>query len=146
MFLQRLANHDLLDTRLEMQRLQQHLNQLLFSDESSRSHEFPPINVWTSENEAIVRAELPGIEAADVEISLVNDTLTLRGSRNPDAMSSGEACHRQERGCGQFTRSLQLPFRVEADKVEARFANGVLQIVMPRAESEKARKISVKYE
>ena len=146
MLFQRLADHDLFSSRQEMRRLQQHLNRLLFSGESFTSKEFPPINVWTSDNEAIVRAELPGIEPDDVDISLVNDTLTIRGSRNPDAINNGQTCHRQERGHGQFTRSLQLPFAVNADAVQARFANGVLQITLPRAESDKARKISVKYE
>lgn len=146
MLLHRIADNELLDSRREMQRLQQHLNRLLLSGESFASQEFPPINVWTSEDEAIVRAELPGIEPADIDISLVNDTLTIKGCRNKEAEKEGETCHRQERGYGQFARSLQLPFRVESDKVEARFADGVLEISLPRAESDKARKISVKHE
>jgi HSP20 family protein len=146
MFLQRIADHDLFSANREMQRLQQHLNRLLFAGDSFTAQEFPPINVWTSDNEAIVRAELPGIEPGDVDISLVNDTLTIRGSRNPDAVTNGETCHRQERGCGQFTRTLQLPFTVNADQVQARFCSGVLQINLPRSEAEKARKIAVKHE
>jgi HSP20 family protein len=146
MFLQRIADHDLLRPHTELQRLQQHLNRLLFSEDSFTAREFPPINVWTTDNEAIVRAELPGIEPGDVDISLIHDTLTIRGSRNPEAMKEGETCHRQERGFGQFTRSLQLPFAVEAEHVQAQFSNGILQITLPRAESDKARKITVKYE
>jgi len=126
-----------------MQRLQHKLNRLLSASASSSPPEYPPINVWTSSTGAIVRAEIPGMAADDVEISLVHDTLTIRGSRNPEQLKEGESCHRQERGFGQFTRTLQLPFGVEADEVQARFTNGVLQITLPRAEAEKPRKISV---
>lgn len=143
MLLQRRTDNDFLGSLRDMQRLQNSLNRLLSGDVPSQATDFPPINVWTSATGAIVRAEIPGIAAEDVQISLVNDTLTIRGSRNPEALNEGEARHRQERGHGQFTRSLQLPFGVEADQVQAKFTNGVLQITLPRAEAEKPRKISV---
>lgn len=143
MLFQRVSDNDLFASMREMQRLQSSLNRLLSHPATNRAAEFPPINVWTSENGAIVRAEIPGVAADDVEISLVNDTLTLRGSRKTEELSEGESRHRQERGYGQFTRSLQLPFGVEAEKVQAKFTNGVLQITLPRAEAEKPRKISV---
>ncbi|MBX9771589.1 MAG: Hsp20/alpha crystallin family protein, partial [Candidatus Obscuribacterales bacterium] len=88
-------------------------------------------------------AEVPGISPEDVDISLLNDTLTIRGSRKPDSLKEGESRHRHERGYGQFTRSLQLPFGVNSEQVQAHVANGVLQITLPRAEAEKPRKISV---
>jgi HSP20 family protein len=144
MLIQRHADNDLFGSLREMQRLQNSMNRLLSGDAPlAASSEFPLINVWTSENGAIVRAEIPGVAPEDVDISLVNDTLTLRGSRNPDELNEGESRHRQERGYGQFTRSLRLPFGVEADHVQAKFSNGVLQITLPRAEAEKPRRISV---
>lgn len=144
MLFQRYADNDLFGSLRDMQRLQNSLNRLLTASVPlEASAEFPPINVWTSENGAIVRAEIPGVAPEDVDISLVNDTLTLRGSRNPEELKEGESRHRQERGYGQFARSLQLPFGVEADHVQARFSNGVLQITLPRAEAEKPRRISV---
>jgi|LakMenEpi03Aug12_release.lakeMendotaPanAssembly.Ray.scaffolds.fasta_scaffold752515_1 HSP20 family protein len=143
MLFQRVSDNDLFASMREMQRLQSSLNRLLSQSAANRATEFPPINVWTSENGAIVRAEIPGVSADDVEISLVNDTLTLRGSRKAEELNEGESRHRQERAFGHFTRSLQLPFGVEADKVQAKFTNGVLQITLPRAEAEKPRKISV---
>ncbi len=144
MLFQKLTDNDLFGSVRDMQRLQNSLNRLL-SDRIpvEASAEFPPLNVWTSENGVIVRAEIPGVAPEDVDISLVNDTLTLRGSRNPDELKEGESRHRQERGYGLFTRSLQLPFGVEADHVQARFSNGVLQITLPRSEAEKPRRISV---
>lgn len=143
MLFQRLAGNDLFSSLREMQRLQDSLNRVLSAGGANQPKEFPLVNVWTSENGAIVRAEVPGIAPEDVDISLVHDTLTIRGSRTPEEVKEGESRHRQERGYGQFTRSLQLPFGVEADKVEAKFADGVLQITLPRAEAEKPRRISV---
>ncbi len=143
MLLQRFADTDLFSSLRDMQRLQQQLSRLLSTEGSPSTQEFPPINLWASENGAIVRTEIPGIDPNDVEISLVNDTLTIRGSRNPESLQEDQRCHRKERGHGQFTRSLQLPFGVEADKVQARFCNGVLQITLPRAEADKPRKIGV---
>lgn len=143
MLLQRLTDNDLFSSMRDMQRLQNSLNRLLSASVPVQQAEFPAVNVWTSENGAVVRAEIPGVAPEDVDISLVNDTLTLRGSRNPEELKEGESRHRQERGYGQFTRSLQLPFGVNADRVQAKFRNGVLQITLPRAEAEKPRRISV---
>ena len=142
MLLQRIADNDLFGSLRDMQRVQSSLNRLLSSGIPTQA-EFPLINVWTSENAAIVRAELPGMAKEDVEISLVKDTLTLKGSRACDELKEGESRLRQERGYGRFTRSLQLPFSVEGDKVQAKFANGVLQVTLPRAEAEKPRRIAV---
>jgi len=144
MLIQRLADNDLFGSLRDMHRLQNSLNRLLSTSVPIEAPaEFPLINVWTSENGVIVRAEIPGIAPDDVDISLVNDTLTIRGFRNPEELQEGESRHRQERGFGQFSRSLQLPFGVEADHVQAKFSNGVLQITLPRSEAERPRRISV---
>lgn len=146
MLLQRIADNDLFGSLRDMQRVQSSLNRLLPSGVSNQPAEFPLIDVWTSANGAIVRAELPGVAPEDVDISLVKDTLTLRGSRNREELKEGESRHRQERGYGQFTRSLHLPFSIEGDSVQAKFQNGVLQITLPRAEAEKPRRITVSSE
>jgi len=143
MLFQRLADNDLVSSLRDMQRLQDSLNRMLSASAANNATDFPPINVWTSESGAIVRAEVPGIAPEDVDISLVHDTLTIRGSRKPEDLKEGESRHRHERGYGEFTRSLQLPFGVEADNVQAKFSNGVLQITLPRAEAEKPRRINV---
>ncbi|SRR5579875_486877 len=146
MLLQKFVENDVLSSLRDMQRLQQQLNRLLSAGGWPAAEEFPPVNVWASENGAVVRSEIPGIEPSDVEISLVNNTLTIKGSRKAEELKNGQRCHRQERGYGEFTRSLQLPFGVDADNVQARFSNGVLQITLPRAEADKPRKIGVKAE
>lgn len=143
MLLRRVAENDVFGSLRDMQRLQDSLNRLLSVSASNQVTEFPMVNVWTSDSGAIVRAEVPGIDPEDVEISLVHDTLTVRGVRKQEELKEGETRHRRERGHGQFTRSFQLPFGVEADQVQAKFANGVLQITLPRAEAEKPRRISV---
>lgn len=142
MLFQRFADNDLFGSLRDMQRLQDSLNRTLSASAANNAPEFPPINVWTSESGALVRAEIPGIAPEDVDISLMHDTLTIRGSRQAEDLK-GASRHRHERGHGQFTRSLQLPFGVDADKVQAKFSNGVLQITLPRAEAEKPRRITV---
>jgi len=105
---------------------------------------FPAMNVWTNQEGAVLTAELPGVNPEDIDISVVGETLTLTGSRQPEELKEGEKYHRRERGYGKFTRTFQLPFPVEADKVEAMFDKGILHISLPRAEADKPRKISVK--
>jgi len=99
--------------------------------------------VWTDQDGAVVTAELPGINPADIDISVQNDTLTLRGKREPDEVREGETYHRRERGSGSFTRLFQLPFQVESNRVEASYAKGILSITLPRAEADKPQKIAI---
>jgi HSP20 family protein len=92
----------------------------------------------------VVTAELPGFNPDDVEVSVVQNTLTLRGSRTPEELKQGETYHRRERWNGKFVRTLELPFEVDHDKVEAQFRNGVLSIRLPRAPQNLPKKITVK--
>ncbi|HLX64031.1 MAG TPA: Hsp20/alpha crystallin family protein [Planctomycetota bacterium] len=116
----------------------------LFASASGTVHEFPALNVWANENGAIARAELPGIGPEALDISVLNDTLTLKGSRTGEELSQDDRWLRRERLHGEFSRSLRLPFRVNGDAVKADFKNGVLSVTLPRAESDKPRKITVK--
>lgn len=118
----------------------------LFSGFTGAVHEFPALNVWNDENDAIVTAELPGIDAVDLDITVVGDTMTLRGTRQPPEMKEGESIHRQERVQGAFSRSLTLPFRIDNRNVTARMHRGVLTITLPKAEEDKAKKIAIKAE
>jgi HSP20 family protein len=127
-----------------MERIQNQLNRIFDGYTAWRStSEFPPINVWISEESVMITAEMPGLSAEDIEVSVVNDTLTIKGSRKAEASSEEESLVRQERVFGQFSRSLQLPFRIESDAVNAKFSKGVLHLTLPRAQSDKPRKISV---
>jgi HSP20 family protein len=106
--------------------------------------EFPAVNAWSDGNEAVVTTELPGVDPAAVDISVVGRTLTLRGTRTPEEAGDGGSYHRRERWYGDFIRTIELPFSVESARVEAAFSKGVLTITLPRAEAEKPRKIAVK--
>jgi HSP20 family protein len=105
---------------------------------------YPAMNVWTSEDSAVVTAELPGCNADNLDISVVNETLTVAGSRAPEELEEGATYHRRERSCGGFSRTFQLPFQVDAGQVEATFQNGILQVTLPRAEADKPKKIAIK--
>ncbi len=131
----------------EMERLRREMNELFETlDRGPRMNPattYPAMNVWTNPDGAIVTAELPGVNPEELEISVQGDTLTLRGTRNPEPLNEGEAYHRRERGSGRFQRAFQLPFSVDASKVEASYELGVLSIALPRAESDKPKKIQV---
>jgi HSP20 family protein len=107
---------------------------------------YPAVNIWESADQVFVEAELPGLKLDDLEIYVTGgNQLTLKGERKQVTPEKG-VWHRQERGFGSFVRTLTLPFPVNADKVDARFENGVLLIKLAKHESAKPRKIAVKGE
>ena len=131
----------------EMDRLWREMNQLYNTNYSGRfrpAPSFPAMNVWTAEAGLVVTAEIPGANIDDLDISVVNDTLTLSGQREPEEVGEDVRYHRRERGYGKFTRTIQLPYPVDADKVEATFKNGVLHVSLPRTEKDQPKKIAVK--
>ncbi len=111
---------------------------------SPSSVDFPAVNVWLSGDTAVITTELPGVDPKAIDISVVGKTLTLRGSREPEILKEDESYHRRERWHGQFTKTIELPFSIDAGKVEAGFSGGILHMNLPRAEADKPRKISVK--
>lgn len=143
MLLQRLTDNSLLDSFKEMERFQRQLNRLVYNGLEGRVGEFPPVNICATEDGCVVTAEIPGVDADSLDISVVNETLTITGERHSEKLEESKTYHRKERLFGKFARSVELPFQIEADKVEAAFSNGVLTIDLPRAEAEKPRKISV---
>ena len=136
----------------EMDRLQQEMNRL-FEGVGNNAYSpvrmrpapgYPAVNLWTNENGLTLLAEVPGTQPEDIDINVVGETLTLSGVRQPEKLEEDARYHRQERGYGKFARSIQLPFPVDVNKVDATFKNGVLQVALPRAEADKPRKIAVK--
>ncbi len=104
----------------------------------------PAINVWTSDDGALVEAKLPGINPADIDISVEAESVTLAGKRESALLEDNEKYLRRERRHGKFNRTFQLPFIVNADEVEATYENGILHLVLPRSEADKPRKIAIK--
>lgn len=103
---------------------------------------FPAVNVWQSENEVFAEAEVPGVKGEDLDISVVGNELTIKGTRQTVG-SENSAYHRRERGAGDFVRVIRLPVDVDADKVQASLRDGVLTLTLPKAEAAKPRKINV---
>ena len=104
---------------------------------------FPPVNVWHKEDAAALTAELPGVDADDLDISVEDDTLTLSGARTAPGAADAATWLRRERRFGQFRRSVRLPFRIDPDSVQARLRDGVLQVVVSRPEEDRPRRIEI---
>jgi len=105
---------------------------------------YPAVNVWEDTDSVWLEAELPGLKLEDLELYVTNgNQFTLKGERQQVTPEKG-VWHRQERGFGRFVRTLTLPFPVDADKVDARFENGVLLVKLAKHEAAKPRKIAVK--
>ena len=135
-------NNTMIDPWREFERL----NRMFSRVSSQRSREFPAVNLWVDSEHAVLTTEIPGIEPDDIDISVVGKSLVLRGSRKADDLKEKEAYHRKERWQGQFSKTIELPFKVETAKVNASFKKGILCITLPRAEEEKPRKIDIKSE
>lgn len=103
---------------------------------------FPALNIRDAGEEFVAEAELPGMKADQVDISVVGSELTIRGERS-ETVEEGGLFHCRERRSGSFTRVLRLPVEINADLVKAELQHGVLTIHLPKAEAAKPRKISV---
>jgi len=103
---------------------------------------FPAVNVWEDGDQLFAEAELPGVKNEDVDVSVVGNELTIHG-RRPEATGETASFHRRERGAGDFSRTLRLPYEVDAAGVEATLRDGVLLVKLPKAASARPRKIQV---
>lgn len=131
----------------ELDHLQREMNRLFNGYSSSRMRiapSYPAINIWVNEDGQVVSAEMPGVHVEDIDVSVEADTLTIRGTRRPEELPDEVSCHRQERKFGDFSRSIRLPFAVNAEQVEADFKNGVLTLTLPRTPADKPKKITIK--
>jgi HSP20 family protein len=105
---------------------------------------FPLINVTEDKDNYYVRAELPGLKADDLELSVTGDTLSISGERKIPAEDEKAQYHRRERDAGRFSRIVSLPAQLNTGKVEASCTDGVLAVTLPKAEEAKPRQIAVK--
>jgi HSP20 family protein len=103
----------------------------------------PPVDIQETADAYSIQAELPGLTREDIQVTFENNVLRLSGERKWEKDVKKENFHRVERTYGSFSRSFALPNQVSADKVEAKFENGVLSIVVPKAEAAKPRQISI---
>lgn len=103
----------------------------------------PAVDVFEDKDSVKIIAELPGVKPEDVKLSIENSVLTLRGEKKQVAEENTERVHRYERSYGMFERSFALPNTVDADRVEARYDNGLLTIHLAKAERARPREIQV---
>jgi HSP20 family protein len=104
----------------------------------------PAIDLYETANEVVVKANLPGLKAEDVDISVTSDSLTIRGEVKPGYSQKEATYHIMERRSGFFERSVILPTDVQTEKAKANFENGVLTITLPKSEAVKPRTIAIK--
>jgi len=103
----------------------------------------PALDISETDEAVLVHAEIPGIDPKALDISVVGDTLTIRGEKRDATEQAGRNYHRVERRYGSFTRSLVLPASVEADQVTATAKQGVLEIRLPKSQEARAKRIQV---
>jgi len=104
---------------------------------------FPAVNIWQGTDSAALTAELPGVSPSEIDISVKDDVVTITGERKAPATDDQAAWTRRERGYGRFSRMIQLPFKVDPDRVEARLQDGVLQIELHQPEADKPRRVQI---
>ena len=106
----------------------------------------PPMDLVEAEDHFVLKADLPGLTEEDVNIEIQDGTLTISGQRNAEHEEREKGWYRIERAFGSFNRSLTLPDGVDADRIEASFSHGVLEVRIPKPEERKPRRISISSE
>ncbi len=113
------------------------------SDSDTDSVWIPKADISDTENDVFVTLELPGVKKDDVKISIQDNVLTVRGEKKPEGEKKEKNCRCDERSYGKFQRDFNLAYTVEAKKVKADFKDGVIKIVMPKAEEAKIKEIPI---
>jgi HSP20 family protein len=103
----------------------------------------PAVDIFETENEVVIKAELPGLQPEDIDIKLENNVLMLKGERRFEKETKNENYHRVELSYGNFTRSFSLPAFVDDSKVHAEYKNGLLRVVLPKKEQAKPKEIKI---
>lgn len=103
----------------------------------------PAVDIYEQNGNVVLKAELPGVDAKEVDIRLENNVLTLSGERKIDNEVKRESYHRVERAYGSFTRSFTLPTVIDQEKIKAEYKDGVLQVTLPKREEAKPKQISI---
>jgi HSP20 family protein len=103
----------------------------------------PPLEVMEKENEYFVKAELPGMKKEEIDVSMVEDTLTIKGERKAEEEVKEENYQLCERCYGSFERSITLPKAIDAKRIAATYENGILEITLPKAPEAKPKKVEI---
>jgi HSP20 family protein len=136
----------------QLERMRREMDRLwdsFFETRPSRKGEgleewIPSLDVSETKNDIVVKAEIPGMDPKDMDISLSNDILTIKGEKKQEKEEKEEDYHLIERSYGKFIRSLRLPGEVKGDKINATYKNGVLSITLPKSEEVKKKELKIK--
>ncbi len=104
----------------------------------------PSVDISQTKDKLVIKAELPGLDAKDVNVSISGDLLIIKGEKKKEEEEKDEHHHYMERYYGSFQRSFQLPVNVKTDKIEATFDKGVLKVTLPKTEEAKKKEIEIK--
>lgn len=141
------------ELEMEEREIATHLAPQHFSREEREENQSPDlesnegqltIDVYQTDNDIVIKSTIAGVKPEDLDVSINNDMLTIRGERKNDEQVMEENYYYQECYWGSFSRSVILPIDVMADKIEASMKNGILTVRMPKAESNKSKKIQVR--
>ena len=103
----------------------------------------PAVDVYETENELVLKADLPDVDLKDIDVRVENQTLTFAGQRKFEKQDSGNGYHRIERSYGNFTRSFAVPNTFDTEHVGASYKNGVLTVTLPKKEAAKPRQVKI---
>ncbi len=108
------------------------------------THRFPLVNFSEDEGNVYVEALVPGVDPKEIDLTVLRNTVTISGERKPFAAKKGQVVHRSELGSGRFSRTLELPVEIDANRISAQCRDGIMQITLAKAEHAKPKKIEVK--
>jgi len=134
--------HDLMDFPGGFRTFQDAVNRMLSEPRSQRPWT-PAVDILETDNELVIKADLPEVDMKDIHVDIEDGTLSLKGERKFESEEKAKGYHRIERSYGSFARYFSLPDTVEPDKVKADYKNGVLTVTLPKKEIAKPRSIKV---
>jgi len=114
-----------------------------FNEPQSNRPWSPSVDIYETENELVLKADLPDVELKDIDVRVENQTLTLAGERKFEKKDAGKGYHRIERSYGNFVRSFAVPSAFDTDQINASYRNGVLTVTLPKKEAAKPRQVKV---
>jgi HSP20 family protein len=115
----------------------------LFNEPQTNRPWSPAVDIYETENDLVVKADLPDVDLKDIDVRVENQTLTIAGERKFEKQDNVAGYHRIERSYGNFTRSFAVPNSFDTEKIAASFKNGVLSVSLPKKEAAKPRQIKI---
>jgi len=117
--------------------------QRMVNDNATEGTWVPPVDIFQDKDNLVLRAEVPGIDKDAIDVRVENGLLTLQGERKTDTDLDDKNAFRRERIFGRFARSFTLPTTVDATRITAKYRDGLLEIVLPKAEAAKPKRVEI---